>query len=507
MVGNAGSILSPALKERLVAIQRSARAVDEVQLRLATGIKVNSALDNPQNFFAAQALEFRSEDLSRLLDGIGQSVRTIQEAEAGIEALTGLIDQSDAFAIQAKETILAQREDYSEIILEDDPVFYYRLNETSGNTAVNLGTAGSVLDATYNGGVVLDTGPLHLAENVTSARFDGVNDRVDIPSNDLINTDAAGYPERTIELTFEADDVNAGRQVLYEEGGTGNAIAIYVDGGRVYVTARDAGDFGPFNISAEIESGETYHVALTLDAPNALFTGYLDGDVIGTGVVTRPLSRHGAAVAIGRNRGGTFFHDGANGGSGEYFRGRIADVALYNDVLSAEDIQRRSNATLLVQARVFEQELQLILDQIDPLVEDANYRGINLLSDENLITSFNEERSSTLLTEGSDFSSSGLGFTELDFRTLAGFDDVLDQLDFALDEVRSFGRSLATDLSIIQIRETFTRETINTLQSGRDDLLVSDQNEDGANFLALQTRQQIQFSTLTARTASIVDFL
>jgi flagellin-like hook-associated protein FlgL len=68
--------------------------------------------------------------------------------------------------------------------------------------------------------------------------------------------------------------------------------------------------------------------------------------------------------------------------------------------------------------------------------------------------------------------------------------------------VRSFGSTLANNLSIIQARRDFTESTINTLQAGADDLTVADQNEEGANLLALQTRQTLGVTSLSLASQS-----
>ena len=62
--------LAPALRNNLLSLQNTQRLIDDTQLRLATGLRVNSALDNPQNFFTSQSLNNRASDLTRLLDGI-----------------------------------------------------------------------------------------------------------------------------------------------------------------------------------------------------------------------------------------------------------------------------------------------------------------------------------------------------------------------------------------------------------------------------------------------------
>ena len=67
----------------------------------------------------------------------------------------------------------------------------------------------------------------------------------------------------------------------------------------------------------------------------------------------------------------------------------------------------------------------------------------------------------------------------------------------SLDKIRDFGQSIANDLSIIQTRQDFTERTINTLDAGSDDLTLSDANEDGAELLAVRTRQALGIGVLS----------
>jgi flagellin len=100
-------VLSAALRNNLLSLQGTQRLIDNVQLRLATGLKVNSALDGPQQFFTSQALSNRAGDLGRLLDGINLSIRTIEEADKGVTALTNLIEQAQSVAENARSEALA----------------------------------------------------------------------------------------------------------------------------------------------------------------------------------------------------------------------------------------------------------------------------------------------------------------------------------------------------------------------------------------------------------------
>ena len=73
------------------------------QNRLATGKKVNSALDNPTNFFTAQGLGSRAADLGNLLDGIGNSIKTLEAADNGIKAITKLVESAQSTVRQAQQ--------------------------------------------------------------------------------------------------------------------------------------------------------------------------------------------------------------------------------------------------------------------------------------------------------------------------------------------------------------------------------------------------------------------
>ena len=93
--------LTAAIRSNLLSLQGTANLLSQTQLRLSTGLKVNSALDNPTAFFAAQSLNNRSSDLSNLLDGQGQAIQTVQAANNGITAITNFLQQSLALAKQA----------------------------------------------------------------------------------------------------------------------------------------------------------------------------------------------------------------------------------------------------------------------------------------------------------------------------------------------------------------------------------------------------------------------
>lgn len=99
-----GITLSAGVRSALSSIQSTAALAQQTQLRLASGKKVNSALDNPANFFTSSSLNARAGDLSALLDAQSNATKTLEAADKGIQAIQKLVDTAKSLANQAKAT-------------------------------------------------------------------------------------------------------------------------------------------------------------------------------------------------------------------------------------------------------------------------------------------------------------------------------------------------------------------------------------------------------------------
>src|SRR5258707_5804927 len=99
-----GIVLSASVRQNLLSLQSTAELLPTTQNRLATGNKVNSALDNPTNFFTAQGLNNRSNDINNLLDSIGNGVQILQAANTGLTSLQKLVDTAKSIANQVLQT-------------------------------------------------------------------------------------------------------------------------------------------------------------------------------------------------------------------------------------------------------------------------------------------------------------------------------------------------------------------------------------------------------------------
>src|SRR4051812_42599990 len=136
-----GIVLSASVRQNLLSLQSTADLLATTQNRLATGKKVNTALDNPTNYFTAASLDNRASDINNLLDGIGNGVQVLQAANTGITSLQKLVDSAKSVATQALQATVGYSSKSSVSV------------NINGATSGNLLGTGAPIDATFTGGV------------------------------------------------------------------------------------------------------------------------------------------------------------------------------------------------------------------------------------------------------------------------------------------------------------------------------------------------------------------
>jgi flagellin-like hook-associated protein FlgL len=357
--------LSSAVRSNLLSLQNTAELLGRTQERLATGLKVNSALDDPTAFFTASSLNSRASDLGRLLDSIGLAVQTLDAADKAISAITDLVETAQATARQALQS--------------------------SSTTASATGTV------TLTAGATLDT--------------------LGFADSDTVEITAGG---NTTTFTVGTATVDTVQDLI--DGLAANADAtVALVGGNLQIEATDGGDL-----------------------------------VLGEG-------------AQGTN---------------------LDDLGL-----TAGTITGAANATRTTLAATFDD----LRTQITQLAQDAGFNGNNLLQGDNLQVIFNEDSTSSITISGVDFDAAGLGITAstLSFQTNASINASLAELDTAVDTLQSQASTFGSNLTVVSIRQDFTKGIINTLQTGAANLTLADSNEEGANMLALQTRQALSSTALS----------
>jgi flagellin-like hook-associated protein FlgL len=372
-----GIILSASVRQNLLSLQSTADLLSTTQNRLATGKKVNTALDNPTNFFTAQSLDNRAGDINSLLDGIGNGVQVLQAANTGITSLQKLVDTAKSIANQVLQTTVG----YS--------------SKSTVTSAVAVGTAVNLVDGTG------------------------------IKNGDTLTIASTG-------------------------GGTATSITFGASESLDQLNAALAAN----NLSASLDSAGKLVFTTTNDAASS---------TIGT---------------VASSSSGTV---------GTAFTGLTATTPV------ADASSQAIRANLVSQ-------YNNIIAQITTTAQDSSFNGINLLNGDNLKLTFNETGKSTLNITGVTYNATGLGLNSLvagtDFKDNNSANKAIASLGAASSSLRTEASTLGSNLSIVQIRQDFSKSLINVLQTGASNLTLADTNEEAANSQALSTRQSIAVSAL-----------
>ncbi|PKR90165.1 hypothetical protein CXZ10_01890 [Pleomorphomonas diazotrophica] len=95
--------LTKAVRQNLLTLQGTASMMAKTQNKLATGNKVNSALDNPSNYFTAASLNSRASDLGNLMDSMASGIKTIEAADNGLSSITKTLESMQSTLRQARQ--------------------------------------------------------------------------------------------------------------------------------------------------------------------------------------------------------------------------------------------------------------------------------------------------------------------------------------------------------------------------------------------------------------------
>ncbi|WP_028348550.1 DUF1522 domain-containing protein [Bradyrhizobium murdochi] len=222
----------------------------------------------------------------------------------------------------------------------------------------------------------------------------------------------------------------------------------------------------------------------TLDQLNAaLLANNLNATLDSTGKLTISATNDYASTTIGSATSG-----GAIGGT------VTSAISFTTATAPVVDVAAQTVRSGLVN------QFNGILQQITTTAQDASFNGVNLLGGDQLKLTFNETGKSTLSITGVNFDAAGLGLANLtsgtDFIDNSATNRVISSLSSASTLLRSQASALGSNLSIVQIRQDFSKNLINVLQTGSSNLTLADTNEEAANSQALSTRQSIAVSAL-----------
>ena len=512
-----GIVLSAAVRQNLLSLQSTAALLATTQNDLATGNKVNTALDNPTEYFTAQGLNNRASDIGNLLDSIGNGVQVLQAANTGITSLSTLVANAQSIANQ---------------VLQSPVGYSTKSNVTStaiaGATANNLlgpGTNNTVSGTAVNNHLSTPVAITAATLLVSATNADTLAATPTNGSSFIVDGKTISFSTGQTSVTTDSSgDVTIG----VGAGSTASVGTVLsaIDGITGATTASTVNGSGQLVLS----TGTTQNLVIAAGGTSALGSFGLSA---GTTNITPP-SLSGQTLTIGATGGGTATSIVFGTGSGQ-----ISNLNQLNSALAANNLQASISTTgqinivtsndaasstigaiggtatvfsgLTAAAPVADPNSQAtrvglvaqynnVLQQINTTAQDSSFNGINLLNGDTLNLTFDETGASKLAITGVTFNDAGLGLSTLtantDFLDSNSANKVLTQLTAASTTLRGEASSLGSNLSIVQIRQDFNKNLINVLQTGASNLTLADANQEAANSQALSTRQSIAVSAL-----------
>jgi flagellin len=460
--------LSAGVRQNLLALQNTASLMTTTQGRLATGKKVNSALDNPTSFFTASALSARSGQLSNLLDQMSNGISTLQAANNGLTSITTTIQSMQATVTQARQDSSWQSQSYS-------------INSSA------IGTA-SLKTLTFSGGAVTGNVSVNLNDTETVTGAGGFGG-----AGGSLGAGNAG------NLTIQAADINGG-----------NAVTVALTTADTSVTA--AAKINAAVGIANFASDNGGQLKLQDTAGNVVTIGGTAATVTATGLPANSTATAGAVqsvdnlVSLINNNTSLAGFVKASDNGGQLQITNLSTAALTITGITGSSVDGTAGTGTIggnsIRANLVTTFNQL-RDQLDKTAADSSYNGVNLLNGDQLKLLFNETSTSTLTIQSTNtngINSNVLGINTqatAQFQSNSYLDSLQGTLRAALNTVASQASAFGSNLAIVQNRETFTNSMINTLQTGSDNLTLADPNLEGANMLALQTRQQLSITALS----------
>lgn len=559
--------LTASMRSNLLSLKNTQSLMDKTQDRLSTGYKVNSAMDNPSSYFTAQALNSRADDLSTLMDSIGQAISTLEVADKGITSLQKFVEQAKSVANSARDTANVSAKTKSSIkfdldnlksqIVAEKAVPNAKADETMtirvGDSTKLTGTvnvkedsklADLGLEDADAGSIVVNGKEYKLVTNATDAtantmttKFMGADGTAASATFKVVaaGTEVDGKTDYTLEdadgnqfvlnITTNADlkaGVFAKGEVslsVSEDGKTTLTGTVAKDATATAATAKANGET-TINVAEKSTVADFAKIVETMIGTKVFDASVEESNLVFKTLDTTSIEVKGTiAEKLGMDKGQTITL--AKDDTAESLRLKINDL----DGVSAEFddkgrlvIKSEQGDDLVISGALadklgvsgaatngsneratYAKQFDAILTQINELVQDTSYKGINLLNGDNLTVVFNEDRTSTLELKGVTFDATGLGFTTAKNEWIDNdsIDTALDQISKATSSLRAQASEFGQNLSTVQIREDFTENMVNQLTTGADKLTLADMNEEGANMLALQTRQQLGINSLS----------
>ena len=510
------AVISSAVRNNLLALQNTSAQQAVSQNRLATGKKVNSALDNPTNFFTASSLNNRASGLTSLLDGMANGVKTLEAADNGLTAIKKNIEAMQANIRSARADKSFQGQSVS-------------ISDTAaGNLTISGGALGTKPDVNVDAGTYkgkLEGGSYTALDFVTTGTPDtyaALNFSVARDGGTATAVKVEGTSDTNLKVTVGTTVVDTAA-VADADAVTGAELKDALNKGfkaaGVGVVADFAGGKLSFTADKGIVDKSTAAVAVTgisaSGAGSAALTTANFGFTSGTTASTTAGQGKTADELVAAINATTAL-DGVVRATNDGGKLRIENLSTKDLTLkgtTASQLSGTASDTTTIGGNEVRKNLisqfNDLRTQTDKLANDASFNGINLLKADKLKIAFNEDGTNNVEIQAKnvsgtvraiDTSDSSLAIgvaTDDEFSTDDKLDARLDALSKSVTTLSTQSSTFGSALTTIQTRQDFTKSMINTLQAGSDNLVNADLNEESATLLALNTRQQLSQTALS----------
>ena len=469
--------LTAGMRSNLTNLQSTAKMMEQTSLRLNTGKKVNSALDDPISYFTAREHASRASELGTLKNGMSEGIQTITAANNGIESIISLIQDAKSKAESAKSVESSAGSQYTTSKLDLSGVVAGD-TITIGGVSFEATTVAST-GTSFQVGATDELTAYNLANLVTSS----ITSTIDVSS---ISGSTISFENSVADM--DADDILFTDTAAFNESLTAGTGTSEFDIGTVNLDGVVAGD--------TITIGGVSFEATTVASTGTSFQVGDSDEITAYNLANLVTSSSTSTMDVSSISGSTIS-----------FENSVADVVdadiSTTDSTFTETVQRPTDSVgSESELGSLMRQFSTLMSQIEQLQSNSGYKGINLLdSDDSLTVKF--EGSNKLEVVGFDGSLSGLGLYDKagagsnDWSSDALIDADIARLDAAVAKLESKAGDLASSLSIVTTRQDFTENMINTLTTGADNLTLADMNEEGANMLMLQTQQTLGTTSLS----------
>src|SRR5215470_576870 len=176
-------VLSSGIRANLLSLQNTASLIGQTQQRLATGLKVNSALDNPTSYFTASSLNASASNLGNLLDAVSNAIQTVQAANNGITSITKLVQSAQAIVQQAQQSATSTAVDTG-TVSGLTSASSFAVTATTGTITISDGTTTATITSTGT----ITVGQIISAVNGTA----GLKVNAELSANGSLQLEATG---------------------------------------------------------------------------------------------------------------------------------------------------------------------------------------------------------------------------------------------------------------------------------------------------------------------------